>query len=311
VGNVAIDVARSAIRLKNVSQSDIYCLESRTEMPAHHEEVSEALEEDVDIHNGYGPSRILRENNKVIGVEFKRCLSTFDESGSFNPQFDENDLIVVPCDYVLLSVGQTFNYGNLFEGEAVKLTGRNTVDVNPITLQSSQEDIFAGGDVASGPRLAIDAIAAGKEGAVSIHRYVQNGQSLIFGRDNHSYVMFDKDNLDSGIDYDGTERQRIKHVDGKESKTTFKDLRGLLTEEQIQMETERCLSCGATKVDEYLCVGCGACTLRCKFEAISLERVYDEKGFEIENLPKAVLKNVVVRKAKITLNKINPFTERR
>ena len=310
-GNVAIDVARSAVRLESVQESHIYCLESREEMPAHHEEVSEALEEEVGIHNGYGPKRILLEDNKVVGVEFKKCLSIFDDEGRFSPKFDENDLQVVACDYVLLSVGQDFDYGDLFMGEPVKYTRRNTIEVNPITLQSSQADIFAGGDVASGPRLAIDAIAAGKEGAVSIHRFVQNGQSLIFGRDNHSYVMFDKDNLDSGIDYDGSERQRIKHVEGKVSKSTFKDLRGILTEDQIKIETERCLSCGATKVDEYLCVGCGACTLKCKFDAISLERVYDEKGFEIEDLPKAVLKNVVVRKAKIPLNKINPFTETR
>ena len=108
-------------------------------------------------------------------------------------------------------------------------------------------------------------------------------------------------------DYDGTERQRIHHVDGKVAKTTFKDLRGILTEEQIAKETARCLGCGASKVDTYLCVGCGACTLRCKFDAISLERIYDEKGFEIEALPKAVMKKALTRKAKITLNKLNPF----
>jgi ferredoxin len=123
--------------------------------------------------------------------------------------------------------------------------------------------------------------------------------------------MLDKNNLEEGLDYDGTERQRTLHVDGRVSKTTFKDLRGVLTEEQIQKETARCLGCGATKVDPYLCVGCGACTLRCRFDAISLERVYDVKGFEIDDLPKAVLKNAVKRKAKITLNRINPFVKTR
>lgn len=310
-GNVAIDVARSATRLGSVSQTDLYCLEARDHMPAHKEEVDEALEEEIGIHNAWGPVRILTEGGRVTGVEFKKCLSTFDASGRFNPIFDETDTKVVPCDHVLLSVGQTFAYGNLLVGESVDLSPRGTVAVHPVTLQSSREDIFAGGDVASGPRLAIDAIAAGKEAAVSIHRFVQNGQSLIFGRDNHAYKMFDKDNLDAGIDYDGTARQRIDHVDGKVSKTTFKDLRGILTEEQIQKETARCLGCGATKVDEYLCVGCGACTLRCKFDAIKLEKVHDVKGYEIDDLPKAVLKKALTRKAKITLNKINPFTETR
>ena len=251
-GNVAIDVARSSIRLNGVTQTDLFCLEARENMPAHREEVEEALEEEVGIHNSWGPTRILTENGKVTGIEFKKCLSTFDAEGRFNPTFDEKDLKVVPCDYVLLSVGQTYAYGNLFTGENVTLSARGNIEVHPITLQSSQADIFAGGDVASGPRLAIDAIAAGKEGAVSIHRFVQNGQSLVFGRDTHAYKMFDKDNLETGIDYDGTERQRINHVDGKVSKTTFKDLRGILTEEQIQKETARCLGCGATKVDEYL-----------------------------------------------------------
>lgn len=310
-GNVAIDVARSAVRLKSVVQTDIFCLESRENMPAHEEEVEEALSEDININNSWGPTRIITENGKVTGVEFKRCLSVFDEEGRFNPQFDEADKKIVECDYVLLSVGQTFNYGNLIEGEGVKLTNRNTIEVDPVTLQTSKADIFAGGDVATGPRFAIDAIAAGKEAAISIHRFVQNGQSLVFGRDTHYYRALDKDNLAEIQGYDGTVRQRTNHIDGKVSKTTFKDLRGILTEEQIKKETARCLGCGATKTDEYLCVGCGACTLKCKFDAIKLEKVYDVKGYEIEDLPKAVMKKALVRKVKIIANKINPFTKTR
>lgn len=310
-GNVAIDVARSSARLEDVKSSIMYCLESRESMPAHEEEIEEALEEEIGIYNSWGPSSLIIEDGKLKAVEFKKCLSTFDGDGRFNPKFDENDKKIVPCDYLILSVGQQFDYKNLLDGENVKLTDRNTIKVDNITLQSSKDDIFAGGNVASGPRLAIDAIAAGKEAAVSIHRFVQKGQSLVFGRDTHSYKMFDKDNLAEGMDYDGTERQRISHIDGKKAKTTFKDLRGVLTEEQIQKETARCLSCGATKVDEYLCVGCGACTLRCKFDAIKLEKVYDVKGFEIDKLPKEVIKNALTRKAKITLNKINPFSETR
>lgn len=306
-GNVAIDVARSSARLNGVTQTELFCLESRDTMPAHKEEVQEALDEEIGINNGWGPTRVVIENGKVVGIEFKRCLETFDATGRFNPKFDENDTKVVPCDYVLLSVGQTYAYGDLLKGEPVKMGRGNTIEVHPITLQSSVSDIFAGGDVAFGPRLAIDAIAAGKEAAVSLHRFVQKGQSLLFGRDTHSYKMLDKSNLADQIDYDGTERQHISHVDGKVAKTTFKDLRGILTEEQIAAETARCLGCGATKTDEYLCVGCGACTLRCKFDAIKLERVYDEMGYEIDALPKAVMKKALTRKAKITLNKLNPF----
>ncbi len=306
-GNVAIDVARSSIRLNSVTETELYCLEPRDRMPAYDEEIVEAVEEGVSIFAQWGPVKIISEDGKVSGVEFARCTSIFDQSGKFNPQFDYGETMIVPCEHVLLSVGQTFRYASLFEGEAVELTERQTIQVNPVTLQTSCNDIFAGGDVASGPRLAIDAIAAGKEAAVSIHRFVHKGQSLEFGRDRHSYVMFDKENLADLVDYDGTERQRIAHVQGSVAKATFKDLRGILTEEQIAKETARCLGCGAAKVDEYLCVGCGACTLKCKFDAIKLERVYDVKGYEIEKLPKAVIKNALVRKAKISLKKLNPF----
>lgn len=305
-GNVAIDVARSAIRLKGVKSAEMYCLEDRANMPAHREEVEEALEEDVLIQNAWGPSRILTENGRVTGVEFVKCLSVLDEMGRFNPQYSQETLRVA-CDYVLLSVGQTYLYGDLFKDETMVLTPRQTIKVDPTTLQSSVEDIFAGGDVASGPRLAIDAIAAGKEAAVSIHRYVQKGQSLIFGRDRHDYKMFDKESLTEITGYDVAGRQKIQHVDGQVSKTTFKDLRGILTEAQIKQETQRCLGCGVTKVDDYLCVGCGACTLRCKFDAIQLERVYDQIGYEIEKLPKVVMKKMLTKKIKIASRKLNPF----
>jgi NADPH-dependent glutamate synthase beta subunit-like oxidoreductase len=310
-GNVAIDVARSSARLDDVTSTDIFCLESREIMPAHDEEVKEALEEEVNINNSWGPVKVITENGKVTGIEFKRCLSVFDEDGRFNPKYDEKDAKVVECDYILLSVGQTYDYGNLFAGESVELTNRKTIKVDPITLQTTVDDIFAGGDVASGPRLAIDAIAAGKEAAISIHRFVQHGQSLIFGRDNHSYIMLDKQNLDYSQGYDASGRQKIEHIDGKVAKKTFKDLRGILTEEQIKKETNRCLGCGATKTDQYLCVGCGQCTLKCKFDAIKLVKVHNVAGFEFENLSKAVIKKAITRKAKIKVNKINPFVKTR
>lgn len=310
-GNVAIDVARSAARLSNVTDTSLYCLEARDRMPAHEEEILEALEEGIRVETGWGPLAIQSAKGKLTGLSFKKCISTTDPSGRFNPSFDMQNILAIECDYLILAIGQTFDYGNLFTGEAVTLTARNTIEVHPATLQSSVEDIFAGGDVASGPRLAIDAIAAGKEAAVSLHRFVQKGQSLLFGRDNQDYRMLDKEKLLQVMDYDGTERQRTPHVDGQVWKTTFKDLRGILTEEQIAKETSRCLGCGASKVDEYLCVGCGACTLRCKFDAIKLERVHDAIGYDIEKLPKAVMKTAMVRKAKITLNKINPFSDSR
>jgi ferredoxin len=155
----------------------------------------------------------------------------------------------------------------------------------------------------TGPRFAIDAIAMGKEAAVSIHRYVHPGQSLVNGRDRRAYYELDKENL-IFESYDRMPRQRVLHVDGKKSKKTFKDLRSTFTEEQMKKETERCLGCGATVRDEYMCIGCGACTVRCKFEAISLVRKYDEEGVELEKLKPIIIKSMIKRKGRIAVRKV-------
>ena len=305
-GNVAIDVARSAIRLGGVTQVDLYCIEKREDMPAHHEEVEAALLEGVNIHNSWGPSQIMAGENGVEGLKLRYCERTHDDSGRFNPRYDDAKTMAVACDMVVISVGQAYAYGGLLQGETVSLTPAGTVAVHPVTLQSSCPDIFAGGDIVSGPRYAIDAIAAGKEAAESIHRFVNPGQSLLFGRDMTPYVVLNKDNLVVITDYDGTERQRAGFEDAQMAKTTFKDLRGVLTEEQVMLETARCLSCGTSVVDAYLCVGCGTCSVRCKFDAIKLERVHDVMGYKLETLPRTVLKNVVARKARIALRKLLP-----
>ena len=146
----------------------------------------------------------------------------------------------------------------------------------------------------------------GKEGAISIHRYVHPGQSLVFGRDRRDYHAFDKENLILES-YDHMPRQKALHVDGKKSKETFKDLRPTFTEEQMKKETERCLGCGATVRDEYMCIGCGACTTRCKFDAISLVRKYDEEGVELEKLKPIIIKNIIKRKGRIAVRKVRKF----
>ncbi|MDZ5035003.1 4Fe-4S binding protein, partial [Clostridium perfringens] len=144
-------------------------------------------------------------------------------------------------------------------------------------------------------RFAIDAIALGKEAAISIHRFVHPGQSLVLGRDRREYHAFDKENLRLE-GYDNIKRNRIDHVDGAKSKETFRDLRPTFTEEQMKKETERCLGCGATTVDEYTCIGCGACTTRCKFDAISLYRKYDAQSVTLKQLKPKVIKNTIKRK---------------
>lgn len=301
-GNVAIDVARVAVRAggKNVS---IYCLENREQMPALDEEIELAESEDIKINNSWGPKRIIGENGKVTGIEMKRCISVFDENGRFAPKYDENDTIIVDADYVLLSVGQAIDWCGILDGSKAVLNPNNTIKVNEITYQTDQEDVFAGGDAVTGPKFAIDAIAAGKQAAISIHRFVQVGQDLLIGRSRRQYIELDKNSVIIES-FDTSPRQRVAKIDGQEAKKTFRDIRESFTEEQMKKETERCLGCGATVVDEYMCVGCGMCATKCKFDAITLERVYDGEGVEFLKMKKAVIPNILKRKVKITAKKI-------
>ncbi|CDF58596.1 FAD-dependent oxidoreductase [Thermobrachium celere] len=302
-GNVAMDVARTAVRL-GATKVDIYCLEKKEEMPALDEEIEEAVSEGVNINNSWGPKRILVENGHVVGVEFKRCVSVYDENGKFNPKYDENEIVTVNADFVLVSVGQAIDWGGLLKGTNIEINKNNTVKVDPDTYQTTEKDVFAGGDIVTGPKFAIDAIAMGKEGAISIHRFVHPGQSLILGRTKRNYKAFDKENVILK-GYDRTPRQRPIHVDGSKAKETFRDLRGTFTEEQVKKETERCLSCGVTVVDEFMCIGCGQCVTKCRFDAIKLVKKYNAQNPEFNKMKPTIMKYALKRKIRITLKK--PF----
>jgi NADPH-dependent glutamate synthase beta subunit-like oxidoreductase/NAD-dependent dihydropyrimidine dehydrogenase PreA subunit len=300
-GNVAIDVARTATRVGS-SKVEMYCLENRKEMPALQEEIDEAMEENIAINNSWGPKQIIVKNGNVVGVEFKKCISVFDENKRFSPKFDENKTKIVDADNVLISVGQGIDWGDLIKGSKIELNGNNTIKADSVTNQTAEPDVFAGGDAFTGPKFAIDAIAMGKEGAISIHRFVNHGQSMTIGRLNRDYRSFDKGNLK--LDgYDHLPRQKAENTNENKSKENFKDIRGTLTENQIKKETERCLGCGAAVVDEFMCVGCGACTTKCKFDAIKLVRKYDVVNPEFKDMKPTIIKYALKRKVKIAVNK--------
>ena len=269
-GNVAIDVARTAQRCGAESVA-MFCLEPRDKMPASEEEIAEALEEDVTIDCGWGPKEILTENGRVTGIVFKRCVSVWDKDGKFAPAYDENDTKTVPCDRVFLSIGQSILWGDLLKGSKVELGRGNGAVADSLTYQTAEPDIFVGGDVYTGPKFAIDAIAAGREGAISIHRFVQPHSSLTIGRNRREFIALDKDNI-KVEQYDNASRQipgTRKDVDHKKS---FRDAKLPFTEEQVKAETARCLGCGASVVDPNKCIGCGVCTTKCEFGAIKLHR---------------------------------------
>ena len=301
-GNVAMDVARTALRAGSDDVS-MYCLESRDEMPAAKDEIEEALEENISINNGWGPKEIITENGRVKAVVLKKCTSVFNAEKRFAPVYDENDTITVECDNVLLSIGQQIIWGNLLAGTKVELNKNGTAKADPVTYQTAEPDIFVGGDVYTGPRFAIDAIAAGKEGCVSIHRFVHKGHSLTLARDLRHFIELDKNNLDIE-EYDNAKRQRPGRKSG-DAASTYRDLREIFTEEQLKTEASRCLGCGATVVDPNKCIGCGLCTTKCEFDAIHLSRDLPDASrmTKSEDKLKKILPYMIKREIKIKFNK--------
>ena len=299
-GNVAIDAARVSAR-SGAGEVHMLCLESEAEMPAADDEVREAKEDGVKIQNGWGPKEVLTENGKVTGIIFKKCTSGNNAEGRFAPTYDENETILIDCDPVIFAVGQRSVWGNLLEGENVTFNGPAIV-ADKLTYQTGQPDIFVGGDVYTGPKFAIDAIAAGHYAAESLHRYVHNGHMTI-GRNRWEFNELDKSNI-SVESYDNSSRQ-LEGVDETVPSKSFKDAHLTLTEEQVRKETARCLGCGATIVDENKCIGCGVCTTKCEFDAITLRRDHPEcsKMVKAEDKFKHILPYQLKRAVKIVTNK--------
>ena len=302
-GNVAVDVARSALRATDGTVT-MLCLESEEEMPAARDEVEEAREEGIRVLNGWGPKEILTENGKVTGIVFKKCISVFGEGHVFAPRYEEEETITISCENVLEAIGQSALWGDLLQGTKVELNPNGTVKHDPLTFETGEPGIFVGGDIAHGARFAIDAIADGKKACESMHRYVHPGQSQTIARDKREFIELDKEEAIIET-FDNAKRQ----VPGKKSgnpRGTFADLRLPFTEEQIKTEAARCLGCGATFVDLNRCIGCGLCTTRCEFDAIHLSRDIPAASNMVrceDKLPK-VAAYAAAREIKIIKNKV-------
>lgn len=302
-GNVAIDAARISSRCTDAKIS-MFCLEAREKMPASNEEIEEALEEGIELNCGWGPKEVLEENGHVSGVVFKKCTRVFDAQGRFSPEYDENDTVTIPCRHVIFSVGQAIDWGHMLDNLHVELRPNGGALANKLTYQTSEPDIFVGGDVYTGPKFAIDAIAAGREGAISLHRYVHEHCTLTIGRNRRDFIELDKENIKVET-YDSSSRQIPPKADVKEQAKTFRDLSQSLTEEQVKKETSRCLSCGASVVDPNKCIGCGVCTTKCMFDAIHLHR--EISGASVmrasEDKLKYILPNMVKQSIKVKFKK--------
>lgn len=304
-GNAAIDVARTAIRLGNGTVS-MFCLEKDEDMPTVPDEKNAGIEDGVIINNCWGPKRVIGENGKVCGVEFMRCLSVRDANGKFAPKYDENETIVVPCSNVLVAIGQRSDYGTVLAGTKAETANGRLVACDKVTFQTAEPDIFVGGDIATGPMYTIDAIATGREGAVSIHRFVNVGQSLTIHRNLREFKELDKTNI--AIPAEKIKKPaRAQHgIDASKVKTMC-DERVTFTEEQIKAEASRCLSCGRSVVDPNKCIGCGICTTKCEFDAIHLKREHPECSNMIpaEDKLKAIGKYAAWREINIIKKKVS------
>lgn len=302
-GNVAIDAARISSRCVDAKIS-MFCLEQRENMPASKEEIAEALEEGIELNCGWGPKEVLEEDGKVAGVVFKKCIRVLDEQGRFSPEYDEEQTVTIPCKHVIFSVGQAIEWGNMLDNLDLKRRPNGGALADKLTYQTSEPDIFVGGDVYTGPKFAIDAIAAGREGAISLHRYVHENCTLTIGRNRRDFVELDKNNI-SVDSYDTSKRQIPAKADEKAQAATFRDLSHSLTEEQVKAETSRCLSCGASVVDPNKCIGCGVCTTKCVFDAIHLHR--ELPGASVmrasEDKLKYILPNMVKQSIKVKFAK--------
>lgn len=302
-GNVAIDAARISSRCVDAKIS-MFCLEQRENMPASKEEIAEALEEGIELNCGWGPKEVLEEDGKVAGVVFKKCIRVLDEQGRFSPEYDEEQTVTIPCKHVIFSVGQAIEWGNMLDNLDLKRWPNGGALADKLTYQTSEPDIFVGGDVYTGPKFAIDAIAAGREGAISLHRYVHENCTLTIGRNRRDFVELDKNNI-SVDSYDTSKRQIPAKADEKAQAATFRDLSHSLTEEQVKAETSRCLSCGASVVDPNKCIGCGVCTTKCVFDAIHLHR--EIPGASVmrasEDKLKYILPNMVKQSIKVKFAK--------
>ena len=308
-GNVSVDVARSAIRLGAKDVTLVY-RRGRDELKADPEEIEDALNEGMKLKLLSSPVEIIGENGKVKALKLEKMeLGAPDASGRRAP-VPTGEFETIEVDNVIGAIGQVIDWGGIDKG-AMKLDKKGCVKVDELSYQTGEPDVFAGGDVVTGPAFVIHAIAAGKEGAVSIHRYVHPGQTQNLGRDRRVFTALDKTKAALALGgYDAAPRQKTADAGAAKAKSTMDDLRGTFTEEQMKKETERCLGCGAVVLDELRCVGCGICTTKCKFDAIKLVWVDEFVSPRVEKIAPHLIAGMAKRGSKIAIKAIKDAVDK-
>jgi len=273
----AMDAARGALR-GGAKEVHVASLESLEEMPASQtvqgkEELHEALVEGVELHPAWGPKRILGDGS-VTAVEFVAVTRVFDEDGRFSPVFDESKTMTIEADSVILAIGQQADFSFLNEDDQIELTRAGTIKIDAETLSTTAPGVYAGGDAAFGPRIAIEAVANGKRAAQSIHSFLAGGGSTPRLRVEIQKTSADEYRMPSG--YELLRRKTAPTVDvGR--RTGITEVEDVMSEDQAIEQAERCLSCHVDTIyDPHLCVLCNRCADVCPEKCLTfvpLERV--------------------------------------
>lgn len=303
VGQPALDAARGAIR-SGATEVHVVSLESFDEMPASqtvqgNEELNQAREEGISFHPSWGPKAVLG-NDKVSAIELVACTRVFDEDGRFNPQYDKDKIMKIEADSVIFAIGQQVDLSFVSEEDGIEVTSGGTIKINPETLATTAPGIFAGGDAAFGPRIAIEAVANGKTAAQSIHEYLSQGKNTksvqvqISKIPNSDYSMFKG--------YETINRNNPDTIDTGR-RTGITEVEQVFDEQEALKQAERCLVCHIDTIyDPELCVLCGRCSDVCPekcLKFVPLEEVdipeeqrkaaLDHYGYEDDGQPLTVL----------------------
>jgi len=263
-GQPAMDAARGAIR-SGASEVHVVSLESMEELPASRtiqgqEELHEAVEEGIQLHPSWGPQKILGEG-RVTGVEFAAVTQVFDENGRFNPQFDETQTTVIEADSVILAIGQRSDLSFLGEEDGVEVSPAGILKIEPDTLATTAPGVYAGGDAAFGPRIAIEAVANGKLAAQSIHTYLSGAklsstlQVTVEGIPSDQYGM--------PSEYEKRKRESAPTVE-IDRRTGITEVEHVMETGEAVLQAQRCLSCHIDTIyDPSRCVLCNRCADVC------------------------------------------------
>jgi len=274
---LALDVAREAIR-SGVPEVHMYCLESLDEIPAAREEIEEAEKEGIRLHTRYGPKRILGTDGKVSAIELIKCSRVFDENRRFNPQFIEGSEERVDCDTVVLAVGQAAELSWIRPEDNLKLTPRGTLQTDPQTMATSRPDVFAGGDVAFGPRIIITAVAEGQRAARSIAKYLMG--RLPERRQNARVTTYPTESYRMPADYEKTLRQSPPTLP-IDRRIGIAEVEQAYPEPNAITQGLRCLKCHVSPVfDGDKCILCGGCADICPENCLRLVDVLAVRGDE-------------------------------